>query len=323
MGFIDAAVRPPPAPSYFPIVKQVRHRLRAPVRDRPSSGTQMRGCVTQFIMRRLTASPSSVPSPTSSEAPTPERPPDEPAVRTAPRPGRPPGGAHRGPGPTSSNRSIPLPPHSTSSYTSTEEQEHLPGPIFTLPSTRKRTVAVLASLSNRRRRSPKQGSRPRTLSPRTPPRRPQPARSYTCTLPGRTRRAETPSPAFFLKDRYTVDVAPDPLPGLTSGTSLLQDSLAGVAVRIVLVGGTPPAATDITDATTSDASVKALVYDDAYVPALAEGVGAAEHSRRRRPTPATVRRPPQCTGSWKAQTRHREGRRHVPAGEHRRRGLRR
>jgi len=72
-------------------------------------------------------------------------------------------------------------------------------------------------------------------------------------------------------DGYTVDVAPNPLRGLTYDTTYLQDYLASISGPIVLVGHSYGGAV-ITDAATGNANVKALVYDDAYLPALGENI---------------------------------------------------
>jgi pimeloyl-ACP methyl ester carboxylesterase len=72
---------------------------------------------------------------------------------------------------------------------------------------------------------------------------------------------------------YTVDVAPNPLRGLTYDTSYLKDYLASIPGPVVLVGHSYGGAV-ITDAATGDANVKALVYDDAYIPAAGENISA-------------------------------------------------
>jgi pimeloyl-ACP methyl ester carboxylesterase len=72
---------------------------------------------------------------------------------------------------------------------------------------------------------------------------------------------------------YTVDVAPNPLRGLTHDTSYLQDYLASISGPIVLVGHSYGGAVT-TDAATGNPNVKALVYDDAYIPALGENVSS-------------------------------------------------
>jgi pimeloyl-ACP methyl ester carboxylesterase len=72
-------------------------------------------------------------------------------------------------------------------------------------------------------------------------------------------------------DGYTVDVAPNPLRGLTYDSDYLSDYLASISGPIVLVGHSYGGAV-ITDAATGNANVKALVYDDAYLPALHENI---------------------------------------------------
>jgi pimeloyl-ACP methyl ester carboxylesterase len=72
---------------------------------------------------------------------------------------------------------------------------------------------------------------------------------------------------------YTVYVAPNPLRGLTYDTSYLKDYLASIPGPVVLVGHSYGGAV-ITDAATGDANVKALVYDDAYIPAAGENISA-------------------------------------------------
>ena len=74
-------------------------------------------------------------------------------------------------------------------------------------------------------------------------------------------------------DGYTVDVAPNPLRGLTYDSDYLSDYLASISGPIVLVGHSYGGAV-ITDAATGNANVKALVYDDAYLPALNEDITA-------------------------------------------------
>ena len=92
--------------------------------------------------------------------------------------------------------------------------------------------------------------------------------------------------SILLKDGYTVDVAPNPLRGLTYDTGYLRDYLASITGPIVLVGHSYGGAV-ITDAATGNASVKALVYDDAYIPALGENVSTLS-SAQSALAPATV-----------------------------------
>jgi pimeloyl-ACP methyl ester carboxylesterase len=72
---------------------------------------------------------------------------------------------------------------------------------------------------------------------------------------------------------YTVDVAPNPLRGLTYDTAYLKDYLASISGPLVLVGHSYGGAV-ISDAATGNANVKALVYDDAYIPAQGDNVSA-------------------------------------------------
>jgi pimeloyl-ACP methyl ester carboxylesterase len=70
-------------------------------------------------------------------------------------------------------------------------------------------------------------------------------------------------------DGYTVDVPPNPLRGLANDSATLADFLQKVSGPIVLVGHSYGGMV-ITDAATGNPQVKALVYDDAYVPAAGE-----------------------------------------------------
>jgi pimeloyl-ACP methyl ester carboxylesterase len=70
---------------------------------------------------------------------------------------------------------------------------------------------------------------------------------------------------------FTVDVAPNPLRGLSQDSGYLKDYLATVPGPIVLVGHSYGGAV-ITDAAKGNKKVKALVYDDAYIPAKGENV---------------------------------------------------
>ncbi|MCW2529548.1 MAG: Alpha/beta hydrolase family protein [Pseudonocardiales bacterium] len=72
---------------------------------------------------------------------------------------------------------------------------------------------------------------------------------------------------------YTVDVAPNPLRGLAEDSAYLKAYLATIAGPIVLVGHSYGGAV-ITDAATGNANVKALVYDDAYIPDVGENIAA-------------------------------------------------
>ncbi len=64
---------------------------------------------------------------------------------------------------------------------------------------------------------------------------------------------------------YTVDVAPNPLRGLAEDSAYLKTYLSTVSGPIVLVGHSYGGAV-ITDAAAGNANVKALVYDDAFIP---------------------------------------------------------
>ena len=70
---------------------------------------------------------------------------------------------------------------------------------------------------------------------------------------------------------FTVDVAPNPLRGLAEDSAYLQDYLATIPGPIVLVGHSYGGAV-ITDAALGNKNIKALVYDDAYIPAQGENV---------------------------------------------------
>ncbi len=68
---------------------------------------------------------------------------------------------------------------------------------------------------------------------------------------------------------YTVDAPPNPLQGLPYDTATLTDFLHTITGPIVLVGHSYGGMV-ITNAAAGDSQVKALVYDDAYVPARGE-----------------------------------------------------
>jgi pimeloyl-ACP methyl ester carboxylesterase len=70
---------------------------------------------------------------------------------------------------------------------------------------------------------------------------------------------------------YTVNVAPNPLRGLAEDSAYLKAYLASITGPIVLVGHSYGGAV-ITDAATGNANVKALVYDDAYIPDVGENI---------------------------------------------------
>jgi len=68
---------------------------------------------------------------------------------------------------------------------------------------------------------------------------------------------------------YTVYVPPNPLQGLSYDTATIADFLHTITGPIVLVGHSYGGEV-ITNAATGDSQVKALVYDDAYLPAQGE-----------------------------------------------------
>jgi pimeloyl-ACP methyl ester carboxylesterase len=72
---------------------------------------------------------------------------------------------------------------------------------------------------------------------------------------------------------YTVDIAPNGLRGLTLDTAQLRDYLAKISGPLVLVGHSYGGAV-ISNAATGNQNVKALVFDDAYIPAEGETVSA-------------------------------------------------
>jgi pimeloyl-ACP methyl ester carboxylesterase len=72
-------------------------------------------------------------------------------------------------------------------------------------------------------------------------------------------------------DGYPVSVAPNPLRGLSSDSAYLKAYLAGITGPIILVGHSYGGAV-ITNAATGNANVKALVYDDAYIPDADENI---------------------------------------------------
>jgi pimeloyl-ACP methyl ester carboxylesterase len=65
---------------------------------------------------------------------------------------------------------------------------------------------------------------------------------------------------------YTVDVPPNPLSGVSSDSAYLSDFLSTISGPIVLVGHSYGGFV-ITNAATGNPHVKALVYDDAFIPA--------------------------------------------------------
>ena len=71
------------------------------------------------------------------------------------------------------------------------------------------------------------------------------------------------------RDGYTVYAPPNPLQGLAYDTATIADFLHAITGPIVLVGHSYGGEV-ITNAATGDSQVKALVYDDAYLPAQGE-----------------------------------------------------
>jgi pimeloyl-ACP methyl ester carboxylesterase len=68
---------------------------------------------------------------------------------------------------------------------------------------------------------------------------------------------------------YTVDVPPNPLRGVTDDSNYLSDFLSTISGPIILVGHSYGGFV-ITQAATGNAQVKALVYDDAFIPAAGD-----------------------------------------------------
>ena len=71
---------------------------------------------------------------------------------------------------------------------------------------------------------------------------------------------------------YTVYVPPNPLLGLTYDAAAIRDFLDTISGPIILVGHSYGGAV-ITNAATGDPNVKALVYDDAFIPAQGQTIG--------------------------------------------------
>ena len=68
---------------------------------------------------------------------------------------------------------------------------------------------------------------------------------------------------------YTVDVPPNPLRGVVNDANYLSDFLSTISGPIVLVGHSYGGFV-ITQAATGNSQVKALVYDDAFIPATGD-----------------------------------------------------
>ena len=74
------------------------------------------------------------------------------------------------------------------------------------------------------------------------------------------------------QDGYTVDVPPNPLQGLAYDPAFLADFLHSITGPIILVGHSYGGAV-ITNASTGDKQVKALVYVDAFAPDQGQTIG--------------------------------------------------
>jgi pimeloyl-ACP methyl ester carboxylesterase len=79
-------------------------------------------------------------------------------------------------------------------------------------------------------------------------------------------------------DGYKVYAPPDPLRGLAYDTATLKDYLGTIPGRIVLVGHSYGGMV-ITNAATGNKNVKALVYDDAFIPAKGDTAGSLSGAR--------------------------------------------
>ena len=79
-------------------------------------------------------------------------------------------------------------------------------------------------------------------------------------------------------DGYTVYAPPDPLQGLAYDTATLKDFLGTIPGPIVLVGHSYGGMV-ITNAATGNKNVKALVYDDAFIPAQGDTAGSLSGAR--------------------------------------------
>ena len=89
---------------------------------------------------------------------------------------------------------------------------------------------------------------------------------------------------------YTVDAPPNPLRGLSYDASYLADFLSTISGPVVLVGHSYGGMV-ITNAATGNPDVKALVFDDAYIPAATDtllGLTSAEPGSCLAVSPATA-----------------------------------
>jgi pimeloyl-ACP methyl ester carboxylesterase len=77
---------------------------------------------------------------------------------------------------------------------------------------------------------------------------------------------------------YTVDAPPNPLRGVSSDSAYLSDFLSTISGPIVLVGHSYGGFV-ITNAATGNTQVKALVYDDAFIPAAGDTPGTLSSAK--------------------------------------------
>ena len=100
---------------------------------------------------------------------------------------------------------------------------------------------------------------------------------------------------------YTVDAPPNPLSGVSSDSAYLSDFLSTISGPIILVGHSYGGFV-ITNAATGNPQVKALVYDDAFIPAAGDTPESLSTRCRDRASPPSAlnfvpypRRPPRAT----------------------------
>ena len=77
---------------------------------------------------------------------------------------------------------------------------------------------------------------------------------------------------------YTVDAPPNPLRGVSEDSAYLSDFLSTMSGPIVLVGHSYGGFV-ITNAATGNPQVKALVYDDAFIPAAGDTPGTLSSAK--------------------------------------------
>jgi pimeloyl-ACP methyl ester carboxylesterase len=77
---------------------------------------------------------------------------------------------------------------------------------------------------------------------------------------------------------YTVDAPPNPLRGVPEDSAYLSDFLSTISGPIVLVGHSYGGFV-ITNAATGNTQVKALVYDDAFIPAAGDTPGSLSSAK--------------------------------------------